>query len=82
MAGRADISNKQIVEEPHRRAPVSTTELPKVTIDLSNHDLSAGDLLPQARRHPLRVVAPDGESYTVARLVVSQFVAEPAFSAA
>ena len=34
MAGRVDISNKQIIEEPHRRAPVSTTELPKVKIDL------------------------------------------------
>ena len=35
MAGRVDITNKQILEEPHKRLAISTAGLPQVTIDLS-----------------------------------------------
>lgn len=70
MAGRVDISNKQIIAEPHKRGAIATTGLPQATIDLARHDLSAADLLAQAKDHPLRVVAADGESYKVSRLVV------------
>ena len=70
MAGRVDITNKQIVDEPHKRAAISTAGLPRVTIELAGGDLSAAELLAQARNHPVRVVASDGESYGVARLVV------------
>ncbi|MEW5833492.1 MAG: hypothetical protein AB1832_00390 [Pseudomonadota bacterium] len=70
MAGRVDISNKQIIAEPHKRGAIATTGLPQATIDLARRDLSAADLLAQAKDHPLRVVAADGESYKVSRLVV------------
>lgn len=70
MAGRVDIDNKQIIAEPHKRGAIATTGLPQATVDLARHALSAADLLAQARDHPLRVVAADGESYKVSRLVV------------
>lgn len=70
MAGRVDITNKQILEEPHKRSAITTAGLPRSTIDLSNRNLSAVELLAQAKNHPVRVVAPDGESYKVVRLVV------------
>jgi hypothetical protein len=70
MAGRVDISNKQVLEEPHKRAAITTAGLPQLTIDLSADSLSAAELLAKAKNHPIRVVASDGESYKVARLVV------------
>lgn len=70
MAGQVDITNKQILEEPHKRGAISTAGLPRVTIDLAKGDLSAAELLAQAKDHPIRVVASDGESYKVARLVL------------
>lgn len=70
MAGQVDIANKQILEEPHKRAAISTAGLPQMTIDLSKGSLSASALLAHAKIHPIRVVAADGESYKVARLVV------------
>ncbi len=70
MAGRVDIANKRIIEEPHKRAAISTEGLPRATIDLAKDNLSAAALLAQARNHPIRVVAADGESYRVARLVI------------
>lgn len=69
MAGKVDIANKQIIEESHKRAAISPAGLPQATIDLSGVDLSAAELVAQARSHPVRVVAADGESYKVARLV-------------
>jgi hypothetical protein len=69
MAGRVDIANKQILEEPHKRAAISTAELPQATLVLATAHLSAAELVAQARCHPIRVVAPDGENYKVARLV-------------
>jgi len=72
MAGRVEIANKQILREPHKRAAISIEGLPQATIDLSGSGpdagLSAAELLARASRRRLRVVAPDGESYTVARL--------------
>jgi hypothetical protein len=70
MAGRIDIANKRIIEEPHKRAAISIAGLPQATIDLSTNDLSATELLARARNHPVRVIAPDGESYKVARFAV------------
>lgn len=70
MAGQVDITNKQILEEPHKRAAISTAGLPQATIDLSRESLSASALLAHAKIHPIRVVAADGESYRVARLAV------------
>ena len=70
MAGQVDITNKQILEEPHKRLAIPTAGLPQLTIDLSKGSLSAAELLARARNHPIRVVASDGESYRVARLVV------------
>jgi hypothetical protein len=69
MAGRVDIANKQILEEPHKRAAISAAELPQATLVLATAHLSAAELVAQARCHPIRVVAPDGENYKVARLV-------------
>lgn len=69
MAGQVDITNKQIIEEAHKRAPISTTGLPRATLDLSKVSLSAAALLAQAKTQSIRVVAADGESYTVARFV-------------
>lgn len=69
MAGQVDIANKQVIEEPHKRAAISTAGLPQATIDLSKGNLSAADLLVQAKNYSLRVVAADGESYKVSRLV-------------
>jgi hypothetical protein len=70
MAGQVDITNKQIIEEPHKRAAIAIAGLPQATIDLSKSSLSAAELLAQAKNHPIRVVAADGESYKVSRLVV------------
>ena len=70
MAGQVDITNKQILAEPHKRLAIPTAGLPQVTIDLSKGNLSAAELLAQAQSHPIRVVGSDGESYRVARLVV------------
>ena len=70
MAGRVDIANKQIIAEAHKRAAIATAGLPRATIDLSKVSLSAAALVAQAKDHPIRVVAADGESYSVARLVV------------
>lgn len=70
MAGRVDITHKQIIEEPHKRAAISVSELPQATIDLSHQNLSAADLLAQAKNQALRIVAADGESYKLTRLVV------------
>ncbi|HET9444901.1 MAG TPA: hypothetical protein VFO35_01495 [Steroidobacteraceae bacterium] len=70
MAGRVDIANKLIIEEPHKRGAISTAGLPHATIDLTKRNLSAAALVAQAKDHPIRVVAADGESYTVARLVI------------
>ena len=70
MAGQVDITNKQILAEPHKRQAIPTAGLPRVTIDLSKASLSAAELLAQAKNHPIRVVASDGERCKVARLVV------------
>jgi hypothetical protein len=70
MAGRVDVTNKQIIQEPHKRAAISTSELPQATVDLSNHNLSAAELLAKAQDHAVRIVAPDGESYKLSRLVI------------
>jgi hypothetical protein len=69
MAGRVDITNKQILAERHKRRAIPSAGLPQATIDLSEVRLSAAELLAQAQNHPIRVVASDGESYRVARLV-------------
>ena len=70
MAGRVDITNKQIIAEPHKRAAISTEDLPQATVELSDSSMYAAELLTQARAFPIRVVAQDGESYKVSRLVV------------
>ncbi|WP_305806700.1 hypothetical protein [Stenotrophomonas sp. YIM B06876] len=70
MAGPVDITNKQIIQEPHKRAAISTSELPQATVDLSSHNLSAAELLAKAQGHAIRILAPDGESYKLTRLVV------------
>ena len=70
MAGQVDITNKQVIKEPHKRAAISTEDLPQATIDLSRKDLSTSELLAQAKNHPVRVIASNGESYKVSRLVV------------
>lgn len=70
MAGRVDIANKQIIAEPHKRGAIAIDGLPRTTVDLIRGQLSAADLLALAKEQPLRVVAADGESYKLARLVV------------
>ena len=70
MAGRVDISNKQIIQEPHKRRAIETRNLPDKTIDLASSDLSLQELLGLADSHALRVIARNGESYVISRLVV------------
>jgi hypothetical protein len=70
MAGRVDISNKEIIEEPHKRRAIDTRTLPSKTIDLSSDDMSLQELLGLAEAHSLRVIAQSGESYVISRLVV------------
>ena len=70
MAGQVDITNKHVIEEPHRRATINMADLPQATIDLARRVFSASELLAQAKNHPVRVIAADGESYKVSRLVV------------
>jgi hypothetical protein len=69
MAGRVDISNKEIIEEPHKRRAIQTRNLPAKTVDLSAADLSLQELLGLADDHVLRVIARNGESYVISRLV-------------
>jgi hypothetical protein len=70
MAGRVEISHKQVIVEPHKRGAIATAGLPQATIELAGRDLSAADLLARARDHSLRVVGADGDSYQVIRMVV------------
>jgi hypothetical protein len=70
MAGQVDITNKKIIKEPHKRSAITTSGLPRATIDLAKGNLSAAELVANARHHPVRVMASDGESYKVSRLVV------------
>jgi hypothetical protein len=70
MAGRVDISNKEIIKEPHKRRAIDTSSLPNKTVDLSAGDMSLEELLELAEWNSLRVIAKSGESYVVSRLVV------------
>ena len=70
MAGRVDISNKEIIAEPHKRGAIDTRNLPRKTVDLSSRDLSVEELLGLAATNSLRVIARNGESYVISRLVV------------
>ena len=70
MAGRVDISNNEIIEEPHKRGAIDTRNLPEKTVDLSSGDLSVQELLALAESNSLRVIARNGESYVISRLVV------------
>ncbi len=69
MAGQVDISNKQIIQEAHKRAAISTEALPQATIELTGGSLSASELVSLAHNNPIRVIAENGESYQVSRLV-------------
>jgi hypothetical protein len=70
MAGQVDIINKKILKEPHKRSAITTSGLPRATIDLAKVNLSAAELVANAKHQPVRVVAPDGESYKISRFVV------------
>lgn len=70
MAGQVDITNKQVLAEPHKRAAINTSELPRETVDLSKDSMTAEELLALAKSCPVRVVGADGEGYTVTRMVV------------
>jgi hypothetical protein len=69
MAGKVEILHKRILEEPHKRSAAKMAELPEATIDLADGSLSAADLVASARHHAVRVIAADGESYSVSRYV-------------
>jgi hypothetical protein len=69
MAGRVDIANKEIIAEPHKRRAIETRDLPSQTVDLAAGDLSLQDLLELADEHSLRVIARNGESYVISRLI-------------
>lgn len=69
MAGAVEINNKRIIEEAHKRGPIPTQGLPRVTVDVSNATLSVQELLAQATHRPVRVISLDGESYLIARMV-------------
>ena len=69
MAGRVDISNKEIIQEPHKRRAIDTRNLPGKTVDLSSGNLSVQELLALADSHSLRVIAGNGESYVISRFV-------------
>ncbi len=69
MAGRVEIRNKRIIEEPHKRGVVDTSGLPRHTIDLSRETVALDDLLRLADSGSVRVVANGGESFLVSRLV-------------
>src|SRR4030095_14399828 len=45
MTVRVDISNKEIIEEPHKRRAIQTRNLPTKTVDLSADELSLQELL-------------------------------------
>lgn len=70
MAGRVEISNKEIISEPHKRQPIDTSELPQQTVDLASARVSLEELLAMAASSSIRVMAEDGESYLISRLVV------------
>lgn len=69
MAGRVDISNKEIIQEPHKRRAIDVRSLPGRTVDLAAAEMSAAELLGLAEASSLRVIARNGESYVVSRLV-------------
>jgi hypothetical protein len=69
MAGRVDISNKEIIREPHKRRAIDTRNLPGKTVDLAAGDTSLEELLGFADNHVLRVIGRNGESYVISRLV-------------
>ncbi len=69
MAGRVDIANKRVVEEPHKRGAIDVRGLPATTIELAATPVSLEDVLVRADAAPVRIVAAGGESYVVSRLV-------------
>lgn len=69
MAGRVDISNKVIIQEPHKRGAIDVRHLPSRTVELAAAALSVDELLRLAGSNSLRVIAKGGESYVVSRLV-------------
>jgi len=70
MAGGVDISNKEIIQEPHKRGAIDTRNLPQQTVDLASDGTSLEELLELADSGSLRVIARNGESYVISRLVV------------
>ena len=70
MAGQVLITNKEIIREPHKRSAIAVEALPRATIVLTDQTLSASELVARAHEHALRIVAEDGESYVLKRLVV------------
>ncbi|MFC3282649.1 hypothetical protein [Litchfieldella rifensis] len=70
MAGRVDISNKEIISEPHKRQPIDTSDLPQRTVNLSSDRIPLDELLTLATLSSIRVIAKNGESYKISRLVV------------
>ena len=69
MAGRVEISNKQIITEPHKRRPIDTHDLPQQTIDLAAREISMDAVLRLAMDAPIRLISAEGESFKLARLV-------------
>lgn len=69
MAGPVDISNKKIIDEPHKRQPIDTSDLPRRTIDLSSDRMSLEELLTLAASSSIRVIAEDGGNYRISRLI-------------
>jgi hypothetical protein len=70
MAGRVDISNKEIIAEPHKRRAIDVRSLPTKTVDLAASGMSLEELLGLAAAHSVRVIARNGESYVISRLAV------------
>ncbi|WP_205849225.1 hypothetical protein [Natronospirillum operosum] len=69
MAGQVDISNKEIIAEPHKRQPIDTHDLPQRTVDLSSARVSLEELMTLAAAGSVRIIAEDGESYRLSRMV-------------
>jgi len=68
MAGRVDISNKQIITEPHKRRAIDADDLPQRTIDLTAGEMSLDVVLRLALDGPIRLISAEGESFKLARL--------------
>lgn len=72
MVGEVRILHKQVITEPHKRVPPAAADLSTALVDLRAAPSTLDALFGRAAQGPIRVIAPDGDSYLVRRAADSE----------